>query len=185
MTFQKKTDDVEFIDAEDQSFYQKEQLFSHQSLVMESIRRCLEVGSHEMRTGWFNKKTDNLGNTTLTYIEDTRRKFIESVKSAEMVMTCDFEETAKLKIKELKKQLEDKRRKLLEEQWEWYSNLGRKEKFLADEKYGQTQQDYLNPNIVLHEVYINFELEIYRLICTELNNLTKRLGFYEMKTIQE
>lgn len=185
MTFPKKTDNIEFIDAEDQTYYQKEQAFSHQSLVMESMRKCLELGSHEMRPGWFNKKIDIRGNITLTYIEDTRSKFIESVKSAEMVMTCDYDKTTKTNINNLKQILKNKKQQLLKDQWSWYSQLDKGKKDMVETKYGEIQGIGFNRNLGWWEIFVSLELKIYRSICTELNNLTKRLGFYELRTIQE
>ena len=60
----------------------KDQRFSHQELVMSVLRKCLESGTREMMSGWFNEKVDKSGNIVRTYIDDTRKKFIESVKTS-------------------------------------------------------------------------------------------------------
>ena len=36
----------------------KDQEFSHSSLVMSAMKKCLEAGTKEMREGWFNERTD-------------------------------------------------------------------------------------------------------------------------------
>ena len=179
-------EESEFIDAEEGSYFNKQQqLYSHQGLVMEAMRKCLEAGNHEMRSGWFNEKIDKMGNIIRTYIEDTRQKFIESVKIAEVYIACDFDIKAKERIKKLKDSLKKKRNELLLQQWEWYINLTLLYKQQAIGKYGDVYPNAFNPQLIFFNEYIEYELMIHRLILKELNNLAKRLGFYETKIREE
>lgn len=176
----------QFIDAEDTSFFShRDQQFSHQALVMETMRKCLEAGSHEMRSGWFNRKTDKVGNTVLTYIEDTRAKFIECVKSLEMVMYCDFDSKVREGIKKLKVYLKRKKAELLEQQWIWYSNLSPRDRHTARQQYGEISNIGFNQDLGWSDFYIQEELNVYRRMFKELTSLSRRLGFYEAKTLQE
>ena len=82
-------DDFEIGDIENFSSNKDEQ-FSHSTLVMTSMKKALDAGIREMHPGWFNTKTDRAGHTIKTYVDDTRKGFIESVKTCCMIMAADI-----------------------------------------------------------------------------------------------
>ena len=90
----KSSNDFEVSDVENYRS-DKMQVFNHQILVMEVLRKLNDAGSHELRPGYVNTKTDREGNTARTYIEDTRLRFIECIKTATMVMGCDYDNEAR------------------------------------------------------------------------------------------
>lgn len=159
----------------------EQQQFSHQSLVMDVMRRMIESGSHEMREGWTNEKLDNTGNIIRTYIEDTRKKFIESVKTAKMVMVCDFDTAAKEKIEAHQKSIDSERDKLLEWQWAWYEQLPPLPKQTWSGKISKT---FFNSELNWYLHFIEIELKYHRLIAEELTQLTKRLEFYTQESFE-
>lgn len=154
------------------------QVFNHQVLVMNGIKKCLELGSKEMREGFFNEKSDKHGNVQRVYIEDTRKAFIESVKSLMMVVECDFDQEAKDKIQKLKDQIEERRKYWLNEEWNWWNSLN----FSQQKQYSlegkSVMKGFFNRRLNFDNLFFEEETQIYRNICTEINNLTSRLDFY-------
>jgi len=154
--------------------------FNHQALVMEILRKVNEAGCHEMKSGFFNTKEDAIGNVHKTYVEDTRLRFIECVKSAKGVMMCDFDEKAKTKINEILESLKTLKTSLLTEQSNWWKSLTPK----YQEQYfmkgqGISNSQAFNINHGWYQLYIESELNAYRKIVEELNLLTQRLDFYQ------
>lgn len=162
----------------------KEQQFSHQDLVMRSMRKCLEVGCREMRSGWFNQKTDRKGNTSLVYIDDTRKHFIEAVKTTEMIMDCDLDAKAINKIKKIKEKLKEEFLKLCAiEKVDWdtaHPNV--RQQRWRDGIYFQSVK--LHPDLPHAKEYIDIEVEAYREIFKELTKLTQRLDFYKAEMFE-
>jgi len=160
------------------------QEFNHQVLVMKSLLKCIEAGSQEMRPGWYNDKTDNQGNTITTYIEDTRKKFVETVKSAKMIMICDFDEEAETNIKELEETLSNKYNELLTQQTKNWNILPKNSQENYTKKGMGVIPGIFNPALPFYQRYCEMELEVYRKICEELSLLSKRLGFYQMEDFE-
>ena len=159
----------------------KMQMFSHQMLVMETLRKCHEAGSHELRAGWFNKKMDNQGNTTLSYVEDTRKKFVESVKIAKAVMSCDFDNEAEKIISGYLETLEEEKKKLLKNQWEWYCGLPPRPRASY---LGKVMRDFFSSGLGWYFSYLELQVECYRAILEELHRLSSRKGFYQSETFE-
>lgn len=159
----------------------KMQVFNHQILVMEVLRKVNEAGSHELRPGYVNTKTDREGNTTRTYIEDTRLKFIECIKTAIMVMACDYDTEAGEFIEKCLEELDGEKKKLQKAQWDWYGKLAPTPKA---ELSGLIVEGTFNKEFGWYVKYMELEVECYRAIATELNDLTKRLDFYESEDFE-
>jgi hypothetical protein len=168
--------DFEIGEIEDYSGNQDNQ-FSHPNLVMMAMRKVLDNGIKELRPGWFNTKTDRLGNQLQVYIEDTRKAFIESVRTTQMIMACDLDKEAKKKITKYKKRLKKKRKELIALNDEAWTNLSVIEK-TENAKNGIRHIVGKLTHPTLIEEYIQYELEIYRRIFAELSRLTKRLDFF-------
>jgi len=172
--------DLEIADIEN---YRGDKLsvFNHQMLVMEVLRRINESGSHELRSGWFNEKMDSSGSIVKTYVEDTQKKFIEGVKTAKSVMSCDFDKEAEEEIERLLNCLEEAKKNLLDAQWKWFNNLTPNSK----EKYRtEIMEGAFNKNLPWFSQYIEYETECYRFIAEELHQLTKRLDFYQIEEFE-
>ncbi|HUS50903.1 MAG TPA: hypothetical protein VMZ91_12115, partial [Candidatus Paceibacterota bacterium] len=88
MENQKTNFDLGIVNADNQYTVQEEEQFSHQVLVMSAMRKCLEAGSREMVEGYFNTRADRSGNIIKTYVDDTRKAYIESVKSFRDILSC-------------------------------------------------------------------------------------------------
>jgi len=159
----------------------KQHVFNHQMLVMEVLRRVNEAGSHELRSGWFNEKVDNQGSLTRIYIEDTRKKYVECVKSAMSVMACDYDKKAREKIDKAQGTLKNQKKILLNSQWNWYITLPPKPML---EFRGKVIKGFFNYNMGWYSKFIELEVSAYRNIAKELNNLTKRLDFYKSVPVE-
>ncbi len=174
------SDSMNEIEIGDVEGYHSDKLhqFNHQALVMEILRKCGENGSHEMRQGWFNEKKDKSGNIIKVYIEDTQEKFSETVATASSIMACDFDKEAIENIKKLNKELEDIKKKLLKDQWEWWSKKYKIDKNKLESSGKGVVDGCFNFNLVWYKTFVREKVRIHRLIFTELNLLTKRIDFY-------
>jgi hypothetical protein len=171
-------DDFEIGDVENFGGAKDEQ-FSHSSLVMSAMKRCAESASHELRPGWFNTKTDRVGNTIRTYIEDTRKVFIESVKSCLMVMACDLDKEAEDYINDCLMDIENKKAELIKDNDNSWNSLSPENKIKNIKQTGIKHiPGHLTHPALLEELQA-YELEMYRSVFAELSRLTKRLDFYK------
>ena len=152
------------------------QVFNHQLLVMEILRKATEAGSHELRAGIVNEKVDSNGNVIRQYIEDTREKFINCVKTAINVMVRDFDTEATKNISEIIDELETEEKELIKAQWKWYQELPPDDQL--DYK-GQVHQLFLNEYLPWNKFYKDLEVKSYRYILQELHCLTKRNHDYQ------
>jgi len=172
--------DFELMDVEN---YRSDKMivFNHQMLVMEALRKSSEAGSHELRSGWVNEKMDTDGNITRTPLEDTRKKFIECVRTTMTVMECDFDERARTNIQECMDELDKIKEDLLKGQWNWYLALAPKYQMQYS---GNINEKFFNINLGWYLKYIEEEVLYYREILVELHSLTKRLDFYQIEDFE-
>jgi len=167
--------------ADMEHYKDQDQIFSHQALVMRSLNKCIELGAKELIEGFYDEQTQGRdGNVKVIYKEDTRRAFIEAVKTAKMIMICDFDDEAIEKINKLTKSTKDSYAKYVQEQKVWYNNapIDFQEKHPVDLRY-------LSPQPIFQQFwnsYIEEVLDIYRSIFEELSQLTKRQNFYGVES---
>ncbi len=155
------------------------QEFSHQALVMSSLSRCGIALAREMKAGFWNEKLDKFGNVIRTYIDDTRLNFIESVKSAEINMSCDFDDEIIKNIKELKEQIGAKKSEyLLKEAKEW-ELLPKKIRELRLNNGVMFRAGILNENLPFLNEFLLEKVKIYEDIYRQLIRATKKNLFYE------
>jgi len=149
--------------------------FSHQSLVMKAMSKVLDLGSKELIEGFLDyNSVDRKGNIKPIYTEDTRRTFIEAVRTCEMVMICDYDETATTNIKEIYGRIESKRLTLLKHQKAFYDSGNYEFK-----KKNPTDLNYFNTKFQYYNHFVEAQIIFYREIFAELSLLTQRIGFYE------
>jgi len=162
---------------------EKDLNFSHQALVMKAMNKCLELGSRELKEAYIDPTSthpislNQKGKPVNS--EDTRRTFIEGVRSCEMTMICDYDSTAIEKINAIHKKQKDKREDLLKQQWEIYSKYNWK--FKQDHP---TVEEYFNMEFPFYNFYLESMVDLCREIFQELTLLTKRIGFYEEADIK-
>ena len=156
----------------------EEQVFNHQVLIMNAIKKCLELGSKEMREGWWDEIVDKNGNVRRKYNSDTRKDFIESVKSLMMVAECDYDEEATKKINEIKKNITERKTYWMSEEWNWWNRLTNQQKNQLAQQGKHVTQGFFNSKLPFDNFFYEDELNLYRQICTEINHLSKRLDFY-------
>ena len=155
--------------------------FSHQSLVMIAMRKAIEYGTMEQTQGVFVTEKDNKGNTKVTYKQDIRKAFIESVRTAKMIMICDFDDDAKEKINNILKKINDRKKELMNEQVIWWNNLKPSDRIIYAKKGIIIIKDHFSTELPFIQTYLFEELEMYRKILEELTFLTKRENFYKIK----
>lgn len=161
----------------------KDQEFSHSSLVMSAMKKCLEAGTKEMREGWFNERTDQKGNQIKTYIEDTRKAFIESVRSLKMIMAGDLDIEALKKIRKYMKRIKDKEKELIDYDNSVWDKLTPSEK-INYSRSGERHFSKMISNHILKKHFIEYELIQWRNIFSELSRLTKRLDYFKAEMFE-
>lgn len=175
---EEENDTLEILDTENYKGG-KDQMFSHQSLVMRIMNKCIEAGAKEMRAGYYNEKYDKFGNKILIYNPDTRKELIESIKTCQMIMVCDLDDTAKENIKKIKEKLDKEFKDLCEsEKTDWENSSVSIKRY----RWGNGifyQKSSLNIKLSYYQDYIDFEIDCYREIFSELTELTKRVDFYQ------
>ncbi|HEA46610.1 MAG TPA: hypothetical protein ENH99_02405 [Candidatus Pacearchaeota archaeon] len=184
-------DKIEVMDIED--FRNPEdQQFSHQALVMMAMRKIVEYGCQELVPGYYNTEEDNKGKVKIIYKQDTRKAFIESVRTLRMIMICDFDTEAKKILKLNKESDQDPDNNLMDkikarkkfwidqQQTDWNKlSQGQKNQMIQQGK--GIMEGYFNMDLPYFQNYFLEELEIYRDIFEELTELTSRLKFYKQE----
>lgn len=162
----------------------KDSGFSHQGLVMTSLRRALENGSKEMRAGFIQNKIDKSGNVIRSYIDDTRKAFIESVESCLDIMECDLDEDASNEINKLLNDLETIKKDLNDQEDEEWNRLPVYVKAKLSQKGQGNINGYFNKDKIYYQIYLEESVKAYRKILRSLSRLTKRLDFYKNEIIE-
>lgn len=155
--------------------------FSHQSLVMMAMRKAIEYGTMEQTHGVYVTEKDMKGNTKVTYKQDTRKAFIESVRTAKMIMVCDFDDEATEKINTLIEKINDTKKDLMNQQVIWWNALKQSERIMYIKKGISVIKDHFSTDLPFIQTYLFEELEIYRQILEQLTLLTERKNFYKAK----
>jgi len=175
-------EDSDIIIQDVESYSGKEdQEFSHQALVMAAMRKAIEYGTMEQTHGVYVTERDNKGNTKVTYRQDTRRAFIESVRTIKMIMICDFDTDATEKINALIKKIDDRKKELMNEEVLWWNSLKPSERMMYAKKGINVIKDHFSTELPFIQTYLFEELEMYRKIFEELSLLTERKNFYKAK----
>ncbi len=140
----------------------KDQGFSHQVLVMIAMKKCVEYGTMEQVPGMYLTNQDTKGNTKVTYRQDTRRAFIESVRTLKMIMICDFDGDAKTNINDLIKGIQEKKDDKIKEQETWWEGLKIHERNIYLQKGIQIIKGCFNTQLPFYQDYLYEELGVYR-----------------------
>lgn len=164
--------------------YDKEEAFSHQSLVMSAMKRCLEFGAHELVEGIMETNIDNKGNIKQVYREDTRKRFVESIKCCKMVMICDFDKDATNNIEKLTDEIKERKEFWLEREKEWFDKMPDSDKKYAPEQGWFYVEGYFSNKLPFKDFFFEEEIEIWRKVFEELSLLTKRLDFYKATELE-
>ena len=182
--------DFEVLDVEDYRA-EKNNEFSHQGLVMAAMRKVIEYGCQELIQGYYSTEPDpKTGKTKVIYKQDTRKAFIESVRTLRMIMICDFDKDATDKLIAMKTKAEkvegnvmdklnEQKTKYMGEQKKWWDSLSDGQRSQAERAGMSVIDRYFNTNLPFYNQYFLEELEIYREIFEELTMLTKRKDFYK------
>lgn len=169
---------IEVLEIEDYKG-EKDQKFSHQFLVMKILNKCMEAGAKEMRSGYWNIKSDKFGNVNKIYVPDSRKEFIETVKTAMDTMSRDFDKQMEEAVSKVNKKLKEEYKRLLDIEKRDWDNAPIKLKQNRWSTNIYYQEGTLNTNLSYFHMYLEFEVKCHREILNELNKLNKRLKDYQ------
>jgi|AntAceMinimDraft_18_1070375.scaffolds.fasta_scaffold02561_5 hypothetical protein len=159
--------------------------YSHSAHIDICVKRCIFCGGKELCEGFNETTIDGRGNTKIVYKEDTRKAFIESVKTLKMNMICDFDEEAKKNIKEIMLNIKEIQTQLLKEQMVFWNNLNyvSKENFMKKNNTIPNQISF-NESLPFYNMFIEKELNKYRELFEELMLLSKRGNHYSAEDFE-
>jgi len=170
-------DDLEIGSIE--SFGTGDKKYSHQALIMKCMGKAIDCGCVEMTEGKPITKKLKTGDVLHLMSEDTRRKFIESIKTTKNFMSRDFDDEANKKIGALIKEIEFNKTYWHNKELEWWNGL----KHDVRQSYIDSKQHVIagmhNTSFPFLDQSLNDSLDIWRDVLEELNKLSKRLNDYE------
>ncbi len=158
---------------------EKDQQFSHQSLVMIAMKKVIEIGCKEMIKG-HNLLIETSKGTKIIHVPDQRKEYVNSIKNLKSIMVCDFDKHAKNHLKQFIKKEKNKKRYLLRLQDDAWDELRNSMK----EKIGYYIRGYFNDSFLYGEMFLQEQVEIYRKIFEQLSYLTERLDFYKTEEFE-
>ena len=175
-------EDLELGDIEEyRSGYDRK--FSHQALIMQCMARVNELGGHELVEGAYSQTFDPKKNIMrIVYKEDTKKAFIEAVKTTKSNMICDLDEEGAENIKQILTNLKKRKEELMKEQITFWTELGEEGQYALAKRFNSnivvSEKQFSNALPQLYE-YKEEEIETYREIHEELVLQTSRIDFYQ------
>jgi len=159
--------------------------YSHSTHLDICIKKCIVAGCKELCEGYNETNVDNKGNIKVIYKEDTRKAFIESIKTCKMIMACDFDKKAKKEIKNLLESIKKGQSKFLEMQTTYWENLGYNIQQTLLKRIGiPPAPSCFHKGLDFWNLFIEYELNIYREIFEELLFLSKRLNHFKAEDFE-
>jgi hypothetical protein len=175
-------DDYDIVDVENyKSSYG--QVYSLQTLVMKAMSKCIEAGGKEMRTGYWNIKSDKFGNQNKVYIPDARMEFIESINTLLMLVESQADKNAEEDLKKIEADIDEEYKKLCKlekEEWGKLHHSIRKERILRGIFY---IPDSLNTNLSYYKEFVEFKVNQYRKIFSTIQKLILRKHLFEEEVV--
>jgi hypothetical protein len=156
----------------------QEQPFSFTSLIMSQMKKCLDAGSKEMKEGYWDDMLDKFGNSKRTYHEDTRKTFIEAVRSLLALMEREYDEDAIKNIGELKNKIAEQKKFWLNEEWNWWNSLSTMQKQQMTKLGKSVIKGFFNQKLDFDNYFFEEELLFYHEMLTEIGKLIKRKDDY-------
>lgn len=173
--------DLEILEAE--GYYGKAgENFSHGQLIMISMKKSIDAGCKEMKEGYYNTKSDKFGNVNYIYVPDTRKEFIETIETLQMIMADDLDDdkgkSAKKEIKDINKNLGDSYKDFCDAEKKDWENIHSliKQKLLSEGIY--FREGMLNSEFPYAVEYLMERVKASRKIFAALKKLTKAFDYY-------
>jgi hypothetical protein len=156
-----------------------ENQFSHNGLIMMSMKKCLDIGSKELREGWWDEVIDKNNNIRRKWNEDSRKSFIEAIKTLMMLTEPDWDDKTKSEIIILKEKLISRKNYWLNEEWKWWVSLNPMQKEQMRKEGKSAMQGFFNQKLNFDNFYFEEEVNIYREVFTAINFNAQRLYWYD------
>lgn len=152
----------QFVDADNYSPASNEKV-SFRSIIMRHLQRIIELGSKEMRGGFWETRPSPVSNIPLrTYVPDSRAAYINAIKNLSHMLFAHFDEQMAKDEREILESVAKKRKALNEA--------------AEENKYKSEAKDAYYPKLVLED----YE-KLYRSLCTFL----KRKKYLELGQVED
>jgi len=158
-----------------------------------SVRKIIDLRSKEMKEGYFNEQVTSKGEVVRTYVEDTRKTFINGVEALKSLLTPEIRSNKEL-ITFVKK-IEEEDQKLFEKYSikQWREEKGKLkpfgEKYIPEVDDSIMVKNYPNPGprFIPVKGYWNSRvstywwnrLKLYDSLFSELNVLTAKINYFK------
>lgn len=156
----------------------KDEVYSHSQLVMSALKSCKDKRAKEMGDGYTTTKFDKFGSAFPVVIPDSRKEFIESVKSLMMIQERDYDKDATTEIEKIEIELQDKYKQLSEQEkkdWEQMPHIIKQEKMKKGFYY---REGLLSADMPYIRMYVRYQVDAYTQIVSSIQKLIKRLFDY-------
>lgn len=172
-------EDLEVIDVEDYASSSGAEAFSKPALVMLAAKKCIINGSREMIPDFRTEKMDRMGNVSVSRKEDTRKTFIESVKTLKNILASDADEEFKKNYKEIMKNIDTKFKEYYElEKEEWDSANHKMKSYWVNSLGYYFRKGFLHEKKPFSDAFLDEKVELYRELFEELEKLAKRRDYW-------
>ena len=180
--YMENEDDYDIVDVENFKG-QSDQKYSFQLLIMKAMSKCIEAGAKEMRSGYWNVKSDKFGNLNKVYVPDSRMEFIESVNTLRMLIENLYDEKAKTEIKKVEEDLDSEFKKLCtDEKIYWEKSKANTRRFWWSQGIFYNDKS-LNKNLPFYKEFIEFKIDCYRKIFSSIQQLINTAHLFEEEVI--
>lgn len=157
---------------------QKDEVYSHSLLVMSALKTCKDKRAKEMGDGYTTTKFDKYGSAFPVVVPDSRKEFIESVKSLMMIQERDYDKDATTEIELIEKTLQEKYEELCgreKKDWEQMPHPIKQEKARKGYYY---REGLLSGDLPYTRMYVRYQVDAYTEIVSAIQKLIKRLNDY-------
>lgn len=185
-------DDLAFDEDEKMFRYGEKAEITHEQLILQAMKHCMEEGSKEMRGGYTKEKTNAQGKTEVIYVDDQRKVYIQSIMSLHDIMIPKFDKKFRedelifdKSIDEIKKRAIDIMKLKLShvEEREKIENVSYQD--IKDNLSNQITTERLDPDSLESQIVMDGTIKAYRTLYQALIALYGREGFGTAKEISD
>lgn len=156
--------------------------FSHAAVVMRAYVKVQDALATDMKAGFWDTKIDSRGNEINVYLEDTRKKAIETIKTLKNTLVSDLHKSEQLKVIEKKlEELEEKLEEIIKKQKAWFDRLSNNDKAYNREYIPYIMLNSLNEKGIFYQEFMCYAIEIYREIFEQLELCISKNRYFAPK----
>lgn len=170
--------ELDIIDPEVNPYGSSAEGFNYDSKVSMAYDACIKAGCQEMKKGYLQSKSDKYGNVLTEWKEDTRKTYIECVRTLKSVLISHLDAVSKKNIVDLEGRDIKLKQEAIQNEESWYNSLPMSQRIKISHSRG-----YLNQDMFFYHDYMDDKLDVYRKIFEELELLLARLKYLKKQAL--